>query len=142
MVYVLTDRYFGKTAGLVAALSFALTPAVIVASRNNTMDMQLVFALLLAAWFLMRALETKKLRHLLLCALMLGLGFNIKMLQAYLALPAVAIAYLLFAQEPFWRRLGKSVLRSCRSACSFLRVGGCGRPDADTKQTLCGQFHR
>ncbi len=110
MVYVLTERYFGKTAGLVGALTFALTPAVVVASRNNTMDMQLVFVLLLAAWFLMRALETKKLRHLLLCALMLGLGFNIKMLQAYLALPAVAIAYLLFAKEPFWRRLGKSVL--------------------------------
>ena len=110
MVYVLTERYFGKPAGLIAALTFALTPAVVVASRNNTMDMQLVLALLFAAWFLMRALETGKLRHLLLCALMLGLGFNIKMLQAYLALPAVALAYLFFSKEPFLKRLGKSAL--------------------------------
>ncbi|MEL7602990.1 MAG: glycosyltransferase family 39 protein, partial [Bacillota bacterium] len=61
MVYVLTERYFGKPAGLIAALTFALTPAVVVASRNNTMDMQLVLALLFAAWFLRRALETGKL---------------------------------------------------------------------------------
>ncbi len=98
MVYVLTERYFGKPAGLIAALTFALTPAVVVASRNNTMDMQLVLALLLAAWLLMRA-ETGRLRHLLLCALMLGLGFKHQNAQAYLALPAVALAYLGFSQR-------------------------------------------
>jgi 4-amino-4-deoxy-L-arabinose transferase-like glycosyltransferase len=51
MIYVLTERCFGKPAGLIAALTFALTPAVVVASRNNTMDMQLVLVLLFAAWF-------------------------------------------------------------------------------------------
>lgn len=43
MMYVLTAKYFGRPAGLVSALVFALTPAVVVASRNNTMDMQLIF---------------------------------------------------------------------------------------------------
>jgi 4-amino-4-deoxy-L-arabinose transferase-like glycosyltransferase len=62
-----------------------------------------------------------KLRHLLLCALMLGLGFNIKMLQAYLALPAVEVAYLLFAKEPFLKRLGKSVLSLAVVLCVSLR---------------------
>ncbi len=134
MIYVLTERYFGKPAGLIAALTFALTPAVVVASRNNTMDMQLVLVLLFAAWFLMRALETGKRRHLLLCALMLGLGFNIKMLQAYLALPAVAAAYLLFAKEPFLKRLGKSVLSLAAVLCvSFAWVAAVDITPADDR---------
>jgi 4-amino-4-deoxy-L-arabinose transferase-like glycosyltransferase len=44
--------------GLIAALTFALTPAVVVASRNNTMDMQLVARAAVRRVVLMRALET------------------------------------------------------------------------------------
>jgi 4-amino-4-deoxy-L-arabinose transferase-like glycosyltransferase len=105
MMYVLTARYFGRTAGLVSALCFALTPAVVVASRNNTMDMQLVFVLLAAAWFLLKAVEKAKWRYLFLCALCIGIGFNIKMMQAYMILPAVAAVYLVFSKEKFSRRL-------------------------------------
>lgn len=105
MMYVLTAKYFGRPAGLVSALVFALTPAVVVASRNNTMDMQLVFVLLVAAWFLLKAIEKSKWRYLFICALFVGLGFNIKMLQAYMILPAIAAVYLIFSREKFSRRL-------------------------------------
>ena len=109
MVYRLTNKYFGRAAGLAAALLLALTPAVVVASRNNTMDMQLLFVLLCAAWFFFKALDTGKWRHLLYASLLVGLGFNIKMLQAYLILPAMALCYLVFAREKFGRRLLKSL---------------------------------
>jgi 4-amino-4-deoxy-L-arabinose transferase-like glycosyltransferase len=45
-----------------------------------------------------RALESGRLPWLLASAFFLGCGFNTKMLQAYLLLPALALVYLLFAQ--------------------------------------------
>lgn len=105
MMYVLTAKYFGKPAGLISSLVFALTPAVVVASRNNTMDMQLIFVLLLATYFLFRSIEKSKWRYLFLAALFVGLGFNIKMMQAYMILPAVAVVYLIFAKEKIVKRI-------------------------------------
>ncbi|MPL99736.1 hypothetical protein SDC9_45957 [bioreactor metagenome] len=105
MMYVLTAKHFGRKAGLISALVFALTPAVVVASRNNTMDMQLIFFLLVAAWFFFRSIETGKWRYLFACAVFVGLGFNIKMLQAYMILPGVVIVYLIFAKEKFLKRI-------------------------------------
>ncbi|MBI4632129.1 MAG: glycosyltransferase family 39 protein [Chloroflexi bacterium] len=50
LLYVLVRRVFGEWAGLIAALVLAVTPISIAANRNNTMDSQLVFTSLLAAW--------------------------------------------------------------------------------------------
>lgn len=105
MVYLLTAKYFGRPAGLISSLIFAVTPAVVVASRNNTMDMQLVFVLLVAAWFLFKSIEKSKWRYLFIAAVFIGLGFNIKMLQAYMALPAIVLVYLIFAKEKFLKKL-------------------------------------
>jgi 4-amino-4-deoxy-L-arabinose transferase-like glycosyltransferase len=74
------------------------------------MDMQLIFVLLVAAHFLFRSLETGKWRYLFLCALFVGLGFNVKMLQAYMILPAIVIVYLIFAKEKFWMRVAAGAL--------------------------------
>ena len=104
MMYILTAKRFGRPAGLISALVFAVTPAVVVASRNNTMDMQLILVLLVAAWFLFRSIETGKWRWLFLCAVMIGVGFNVKMLQAYMIIPAVVAVYLLCAKEKLSRR--------------------------------------
>jgi len=100
LLYHLVRRTFGPTAGLLAALVLALTPISVAANRNNTMDSQLVLVLLLAAWAVLRATETGRLRWLLACAVLVGLGFNIKMLQAYLVLPAFYLLYLIAPQVP------------------------------------------
>ena len=105
MMYVLTAKHFGRPAGLLAALVFAVTPAVVAVARNNTMDAQLVLVLLAAAWFLLKSVETSKRRYLLVCAALVGLGFNIKMLEAYLILPAVVLVYLIFDRHKFFKRL-------------------------------------
>lgn len=110
MMYVLTAKRFGKPAGLISALVFAVTPAVVVASRNNTMDMQLIFVLLVAAWFLFRSIETGKWRWLFLCGVMIGIGFNVKMLQAYMIIPAVVLVYLLCAKEKLGKRFLAGVI--------------------------------
>jgi 4-amino-4-deoxy-L-arabinose transferase-like glycosyltransferase len=105
LLYHLVSRVFGKPAGLLAALALAITPISVVANRNNIVDSTLVVAVLLGAWAVSRAVETGKLRWLLLCALFVGLGFNIKMLQAFLILPAFGLMYLVGAHISWRRRL-------------------------------------
>jgi len=105
LLYHLVRRVFGPTAGLLAALILAVTPISVAANRNNTMDSQLVLLLLLAAWAISRAAETGRLRWLLLCVVLVGLGFNVKMLQAFLVLPAFYLLYLVAAPLPWWKRL-------------------------------------
>ena len=110
MMYILTAKYFGRPAGLISALVCAVTPALAVAARNNTIDAQLVFCLLVATWFLFKAIETARWRSLFLAALFIGLGFNIKMLQAYMILPAVAVVYLVFSREEFRKKIVASLI--------------------------------
>ena len=120
VLYVLVRRVFGPVAGLIAALALALTPISVVTSRNNTIDSLLALVLLLAAWALSIAAETGRLRWLLLSALLVGLGFNIKMLEAYLVLPAFALVYLLSAP----RRLRVRLLHLALAGVVLLVVSG------------------
>ncbi len=103
LLYGMLKKYMGEVAGLVAALVMAITPVFVATNRNNTMDGMLVFTLLLAAWAFIKATETGKLRWLLLGAFIVGLGFNIKMTQAFLPLPAFYALYF-FASKEGWLR--------------------------------------
>ncbi len=110
VLYHLVRRAYGTTAGLLAALCLALTPISVVTNRNNTMDSLLVLTVLLAAWMVILAVETGRLRWLLLGAAVLGIGFNIKMLEAYLVLPAFWLLYLLATRLPWRRKLANLAL--------------------------------
>jgi 4-amino-4-deoxy-L-arabinose transferase-like glycosyltransferase len=88
VLYVLVRRIFGPAAGLLAALFLALTPISVVTNRNNTIDSLLVLTVLLAAYAVSRAIERGSLRWLLLGAVLVGLGFNIKMLESRYATQA------------------------------------------------------
>lgn len=105
LVYYLVKKYFGTSAGLVAALALALTPISIAVDRNNTVDGMLIFTLLLATWAFLSATETGKLRTLLLGGLLVGLGFNIKMMQAFLPVPAFYALYFLGTETGWGRKL-------------------------------------
>ncbi len=110
VLYVLVRRAFGDVAGLLAALALAITPISVVTNRNNTIDSLLVLTSLLAAWAVLRATEQGSLRWLLVGGLLVGLGFNIKMLEAWLILPALALVYLLGAPLRWRTRLLHLVL--------------------------------
>ncbi len=104
LLYHLVNRVFGATAGVLAALVLAVTPISVAANRNNTMDGLLVLTSLLAAWAASLATERGRLRWLLACAALVGVGFNIKML------PAFWLLYLAAAPLAWWRRLAHLVL--------------------------------
>src|SRR5438876_7062011 len=110
LLYSLVRRHFGVTAGLLTALALALSPISIVTNRNITIDSTLALVLLLGAWAVMRAAETGRLRWLLLSAAIVGIGFNVKMLEAYLVVPAYGLLYLLAAPLSLWKRVGQLAL--------------------------------
>jgi 4-amino-4-deoxy-L-arabinose transferase-like glycosyltransferase len=106
LLYSLVRRHFGVVAGLLAALALAVSPISVVTNRNITIDSTLALVLLLGAWAVLRAAETGRLRWLLLAAVIVGVGFNIKMLEAYLVIPAFGLLYLLAAPRSIWKRVG------------------------------------
>ena len=105
VIYNIVKRSFGKGAGLISALCLAVTPVFVAASRNNTIDNVLVLFLLLACWALSIAAEKGKFKYLVLSMLLVGLGFNVKMLQAYMVIPALYITYLLATAVSLKKRI-------------------------------------
>ena len=120
VLYHLVQRRFGKAAGLIAALCLSLTPIFIAVTRTNNLDSSLILMLLLAAWALMVAAERGNLKYLLLSMLLLGLGFNIKTLQAFLVLPAIVCVYFFTAPLPWFKRILHLALGALVLACVSL----------------------
>ncbi|MBV9599363.1 MAG: glycosyltransferase family 39 protein, partial [Chloroflexi bacterium] len=105
VLYLVVRRVFGGAAGLIAAAALAGMRISVVTARNNTMDTTLVLTLLTGAWLASLAAESGRLKLLLLCAVVVGLAFNIKMLQAYVVVPGFALAYFAFAPLSWGRKL-------------------------------------
>ncbi len=105
LVYRLVRNDFGTMPGLAAALVLAIAPITIATERNNTIDGTLIFFLLLAALAFQRAARSGRLGTLLVGGVLVGLAFNIKMLQAFMPLPAFYALYLLRAPRSLRTRL-------------------------------------
>ncbi len=97
VLYRAVRRLAGPVAGITAAVVLAVTPITVLLSRGNVSDSLLILLLVLAADATSAALLTGSLRQLLLAGVWVGLAFQAKMIQAWLALPALAAAYLLAA---------------------------------------------
>ena len=97
VLYRAVRRLGGPVAGLTAAAVLAVTPVTVLLSRGNVSDSLLILLLVLAADATSAALRSGSLRQLLLAGVWVGLAFQAKMIQAWLALPALAAAYLLAA---------------------------------------------
>ncbi|MFD5479054.1 ArnT family glycosyltransferase [Streptomyces hawaiiensis] len=98
-------RVFGHAAAAVAALVLALTPITVAINRDNNPDTLLVFLMVAGAALALRATRDGRLLPLLGSAACFGLAFNTKMLQGYIALPAVFVVYLYAAKPAVVKRL-------------------------------------
>jgi 4-amino-4-deoxy-L-arabinose transferase-like glycosyltransferase len=105
VLYRLVRRTHGQWPGLLAALTLAVTPISVVTNRNNAPDALLILVLLLAAWALLRVVEENSRRWLFVTAVLVGVAFNIKMLQILLVVPAFAVLYLIAAPSHWRTRL-------------------------------------
>ena len=110
LVYLIVKKVCGNIPALAASLVITLSPVNVAVYRNNTPDALLLVFVLLTVLFFIQYFESKKLKFLLISALMLGLGFNTKMLQSYLILPALLPAILIFAPGKFIQRIKPAVL--------------------------------
>ncbi|MFI8889657.1 mannosyltransferase YkcB-related protein [Streptomyces paradoxus] len=98
-------RVFGHAAAAVAALVLALTPITVAINRDNNPDTLLVFLMVAGAALALRATRSGRLLPLLGSAACFGLAFNTKMLQGYIALPAVFVVHLYAAGPALVKRL-------------------------------------
>jgi 4-amino-4-deoxy-L-arabinose transferase-like glycosyltransferase len=103
LMYSLVKPTFGKTAARFTSLILACTPIAAAVSRTNNIDSLLVFTLLLAISMLFRGIRNQKMAWVLGSFAMIGVGFNMKMLQAYMVVPAFYLFYLL-AFKGEWRK--------------------------------------
>jgi 4-amino-4-deoxy-L-arabinose transferase-like glycosyltransferase len=111
VLYRAVRRVAGAGAGLVAALVMTASPIVILLDRGNISDTLLILLLVLAADATIRATQSGRLRTLVWAGVLVGLAFQAKMLQAWLVLPALFLAYLVAAPiASFLRRVGHIAL--------------------------------
>ena len=106
LLYLLVARYFGRAAGLVAALALAVSPVSVAVNRDNNPDALFALLLIAAVWAAARAVESGRLRWLLASAVLTGLAFNTKMLAAGIIVPGIALGYLFCARLPWGKRIG------------------------------------
>jgi 4-amino-4-deoxy-L-arabinose transferase-like glycosyltransferase len=97
VLYRAVRRVAGAGAGLLAAVALAATPVTILLNRGNVSDSLLILLLVLAADATIDAFMSGRLRPLVLAGVWVGLAFQAKMLQAWLVLPALYVAYLMAA---------------------------------------------
>ncbi len=112
-------RYFlGSRFALLAALILAIFPESVATSRDSTMDSMMMVFLLGSAVAAQIAVHNKSRMWLITCALLMGLVFNIKFIEGFVAIPAFVALFIVG-----WPSLLKSQIRTLLLATAvFLLV--------------------
>ncbi|MFD0306504.1 ArnT family glycosyltransferase [Streptomyces sp. NPDC127119] len=105
ILHASVKRVWGHAPAAVAALVLALTPITVAINRDNNPDTLLVLLMVGGAALALRAVHNGKLLPLVGAAVCFGFAFNTKMLQGYIALPAVFAVYLYAARGGLLRRV-------------------------------------
>ncbi len=105
LLYLMIKPAFGQGAARVSAAVMALTPIAAAVSRTNNIDSMLVFTLLAGTYFLMRAVKSGKMRWFLMAFALVAVGFNMKMLQAFMVVPAFIFYYFIAARVPLKKKI-------------------------------------
>ncbi|MFC0216156.1 glycosyltransferase family 39 protein [Paenibacillus chartarius] len=105
LLYRLVKPTFGLAAARLSALTMACTPIAVAVARTNNIDSMLVFTLLVSVSLLFRAVKHNSLFSLLGSFAVIGIAFNMKMLQAYMIVPAVYLFFWLAAKVKWKTKL-------------------------------------
>ena len=118
LLFLAVKRMWSATAGLAAAAALALLPVDLTTSRSDTMDGVMMVLIVLALVFFVRACETGRTRWLLAGAAVLGVAFDVKILESLVALPGLALLALL----GFPGTLGKRALKLAAAGAVYVVV--------------------
>lgn len=97
VLYLAAARWRGRLAGLVAACVYATMPLTAALSKSNVPEVWFALALGVVAYLTIRALQSGRLVWLLAAGLAVAAAFQVKMLEAWMVYPAMAVAYLVAA---------------------------------------------
>ncbi|MBD1542202.1 glycosyltransferase family 39 protein [Arthrobacter sp. IA7] len=120
LLYLTVKRISGASAGLLAGGVLALTPVAALMFRFNNPDALLTLCLVLAAYLTTRAIEEAGWKWLAAAGAVIGLAFLTKMLQGFLIVPGLALAYLWAAPAT----LGRRFLHLLAAAGGIMLVAG------------------
>ncbi|WP_369246760.1 ArnT family glycosyltransferase [Streptomyces sp. R41] len=118
ILHASVKRVFGHAAAAIASLVLALTPITVAINRDNNPDSLLVLLMVGGAALALRAVQNDKLLPLIGSAVCFGLAFNTKMLQGYIALPAVFAVYLYASRLGLVKRIVNLLLAGVALAVS------------------------
>ncbi|HEY2216640.1 MAG TPA: glycosyltransferase family 39 protein, partial [Solirubrobacteraceae bacterium] len=107
LLFLVVRRIWSAGAGLAAAAALTVLPVDVITSRSDTMDGVMMLLIVLALLFIVRACETGATRWLLAGAAVLGLAFDVKILESFVALPGLALIALLGFPGPLPKRMLK-----------------------------------
>jgi 4-amino-4-deoxy-L-arabinose transferase-like glycosyltransferase len=111
LLYDTVRRAVNRPAGLVAAVALAVLPESVLTARSDTMDTVMMLCVIAALWLVVHATGAggRPRRDIVLAGVALGLAFNVKLLEAMIAAPAMVV-FLLLAVPP--GRVRVAVLRN------------------------------
>jgi 4-amino-4-deoxy-L-arabinose transferase-like glycosyltransferase len=93
LLYAAVTRACGRLAGGLAALALAVLPIAVLTSRSDTMDSVMSALLIAALWSSIVAVQRRRARYVLLSAALVGVAFNVKLTQALVPVPALALMW-------------------------------------------------
>ena len=93
LLYAAIRAVWGRTAGLLAALSLAVLPLSVLTSRSDTMDSVMAALLIASLWASVRALQTRRATWVLAAAALVGVAFNVKLSEALIPLPGLVVLW-------------------------------------------------
>jgi 4-amino-4-deoxy-L-arabinose transferase-like glycosyltransferase len=105
LLYRMVRKRTDAATGLLAGLFFAVTPVSTVIFRYNNPDALLTLLMIGAAYATLESIDRQRPIWLIVAGACVGAGFLTKQLQVALILPAIALAYVLFARLPVYLRL-------------------------------------
>lgn len=112
LLYAAVRRIWSVPAGLAAAVAMAVLPVEVITARSDTMDAVMMAMIVVALLLVVRAAESGRSRWLLAGAAVLGLAFNVKLLESLVALPGIALLAYLGLPGSHKRRLTQVALAS------------------------------
>ena len=105
VIFRVVDRLAGPVAGILSAVVLTVSPATLLLDRGNISDTLMILLAVLAADATVTAIVTGRKRNILFAGVWVGLAFQAKMIEAWLVVPALALAFLVAAPGAWRRRL-------------------------------------
>ncbi|MEX2013245.1 MAG: glycosyltransferase family 39 protein, partial [Candidatus Levyibacteriota bacterium] len=117
LIYRVGNEFFSKTAGIIAALLYSISPLVISYSRSSWNPNLMPFFSLLTLYVLYKATARSKIHLFLLVGFLLGIAIQLHYLAIFLGV--IIVAYIFISTVPRY----KDVVRRCMYISAGFIVG-------------------